>query len=223
MELAMANLKRREMIVACACAACVTGGIVLQTGEVRTQEQESLVYGKEDPQDPGIIYVDAEITQATGGKIYARRLDTNTPITIVPLDKIITWKGTESRGLNRLVSGDRIFVQLQKAPDGKYYAARIWANLVSIYGRIVNFNGGGFTMLVLKPGIPRYPAKVVVGSHTAYGIDGEIDGRTGSGTVDDIQDGRFVQVIGHTLPDGRIAATRIYVSTEVPGVSIPGP
>jgi hypothetical protein len=92
-----------------------------------------------------------------------------------------------------------------RVASGELAATDIWANITRFSGLIVNVNGNEYQVREYRT---RQTRTAVVDSDTA----------SGAGTLPllptDLQVGRDVETIGLLLPDGKVAASRVYITID---------
>ena len=129
---------------------------------------------------------------------------TNMTITLATGARI--WKKTTSQDFSAVRVGDEIWVRGFRVSESELVATEVYANITRITGRITNVNRNEFEVDIFDVSGNRRGevSTVIVDTLT-------VTGRNVSLSVSDLQRGRYVEVIGLKLPDGKIGATRVDV------------
>lgn len=128
------------------------------------------------------------------------------------------WKKSIRSDFSAIMPGDRLLMRGRQGPSGTFVASKVWANIVSFHGRIINVKGEQYEVRADHSGMVRAVrvGPSTLGLSAAPVAPGELDV------------GRGVQVIGLELPDGSVEATRVIPDmsiNEIPpgeGVITPG-
>jgi Domain of unknown function (DUF5666) len=116
------------------------------------------------------------------------------------------WKKTTSQDFSAVRVGDEISVRGHRVSQGELVATQVYVNITRITGRITNVNGNEFEVDIFDVSGKRR------GETTTVIVDAQtVTGRDVSLSMSDLQKGRYVEIIGLKLPDGKIAATRVDV------------
>jgi hypothetical protein len=130
---------------------------------------------------------------------------TLTSLTITLASGGNVWKKTTRNDFSAIRVGDEISVRGYRVASGELAATDIWANITRFSGLIVNVNGNEYQVREYRT---RQTRTAVVDSDTA----------SGAGTLPllptDLRVGRDVETIGLLLPDGKVAASRVYITID---------
>jgi hypothetical protein len=112
------------------------------------------------------------------------------------------WKKRTRNDFSAIRVGDEISVVGYRVALGELAATEIWANITRFSGQIINVKGNEYQVREYRTGQTR---TAVVDSETVSGA------RNMRLSPSDLQVGRDIETIGLLLPDGKVAASRIYI------------
>jgi len=158
-----------------------------------------------------VTAVDPHIIHASSGP-----QGTLTSLTITLAAGARVWKKTTSQDFSAIRIGDEITVRGYRVAQGELSATDVYANITRITGVITKVNRDQFEVNVYNvSGKPR-------GELTTVIVDGQtVTSRNLSLSMSEVQRGRYVEIIGLKLPDGKVVATRVDVIVN--GRPVDGP
>jgi hypothetical protein len=142
------------------------------------------------------------VTGTDRNAIYLRGATGPIAIRTVPDTRI--WKGEDGVDIAVIRTGDEVAARGNRDPDGTFIAFEIWVNITSLNGVIEWIDGNSVTVRTIQNDERSEIRQITITGKTLASRENLL-------RKSDLQAGRIVHVIGLSLEDGTIQASRIVV------------